>query len=119
MGYGITDVVDLLDSGPGSSGNFTEAWLGSSPDRRAVAEQVSPLSYVSRDLPPILSIHGDSDTIVPYSQGVKLHDALNEVGVPNELITIEGGGHGGFNYEQMSGIYSSIRGFLREHGVGR
>lgn len=117
--YGITDVVDLLDNGPGSSGNFTEAWLGSSPDRRAVAERVSPLSYVRRDLPPILSIHGDSDTIVPYSQGVRLHDALNEVGVSNQLITIEGGGHGGFSYEQMSGIYSEIRAFLRQHDIDR
>ena len=51
--YGITDLVDLLDNGPGTSGNFTEAWLGSSPDRRAVAERVSPLSYVRRDLPPV------------------------------------------------------------------
>ncbi|MDA1371551.1 MAG: alpha/beta hydrolase [Proteobacteria bacterium] len=117
--YGITDVLDLLDSDPGTSGNFTEAWLGSSPDRRAIAERVSPISYVRRDLPPILSIHGDSDSIVPYSQGVKLHNALNEVGVANQLITIEGGSHGGFSYEQMSGIYSAIRAFLRQHEVGR
>jgi hypothetical protein len=65
------------------SGNFTEAWLSSSPDRRAIADRVSPLSYVRTSLPPILSIHG------------------------------------GFNYQQVSGIYAEIRDFLQQHDVGR
>jgi len=115
--YGITDVVDLLDNGPGSSGNFTEAWLGSNPERRRVAELVSPLNHVRRDLPPILSIHGDSDTIVPYHQGQRLHAALTEAGVTNRLITVEGGGHGGFSYEEMSDIYRDIRVFLQNLGL--
>ena len=55
-----------------------------------------------RDLPPILTIHGNNDTIVPYEHGVRLHQALDEAGVPNQLITIDGGGHGGFSYEEMS-----------------
>ncbi len=116
--YGITDVVDLLDNGPGTSGNFTEAWLGSAPGKRARAERVSPMTYVRRDLPPIMTIHGDSDTIVPHEHGVKLHAALEEVGVPNKMITVPGGGHGGFNYEQMSTIYGEIRAFLQQYGVG-
>ena len=50
--YGITDVVDLLDNGPGTSGNFTEAWLGSSQNRRATAARVTPLNHVrSRPAP--------------------------------------------------------------------
>lgn len=116
--YGITNLADLLNNGPGSSGNFTEAWIGSSPNRAATAARVSPLNHVRQGLPPIISIHGDEDSIVPYSQGVELHEALNGADVPNELITIEGGGHGGFTSMQMSDIYASIRRFLNEHGVG-
>ena len=117
--YGITSVSDLLSKGPGTSGNFTEAWLGSSADRIAIAARVSPMSHVRNDLPPILTIHGDEDSIVPYAHGVRLHEALESAGVANKLITIEGGGHGGFSPGQMEEIYMQIREFLNEHNVGR
>lgn len=110
--YGITDVLGLLDEGPGTSGNFTEAWLGSADNIRATAERVSPINHVRPDLPPILTVHGTDDSIVPYDHGVSLHEALDEAGVPNQLLTIEGGGHGGFSPEEMSYIYSEIRAFL-------
>ena len=117
--YGITSVSDLLNNGPGTSGNFTEAWVGSSPDRIAIAARVSPINHVRNDLPPILTIHGDEDSIVPYAHGVKLHESLERAGVSNKLITIEGGGHGGFSSGQMEGIYAEIREFLDDHSVGR
>jgi glucarate dehydratase len=34
------------------------------------------LTYVRTGLPPILSIHGDKDDVVPYNQSVRLHEAL-------------------------------------------
>ena len=116
--YGITSVSDLLSNGPGTSGNFTEAWVGSSADRIAIAARVSPMNHVRDDLPPILTIHGDEDSIVPYAHGVRLHEALESAGVSNKLITIEGGGHGGFSPGQMEEIYAQIRDFLDEHNVG-
>jgi acetyl esterase/lipase len=111
--YGITDVADLL-SGPNQQA-YAVSWLGGQPGREALARRVSPLSYVRRDLPPILSIHGDRDQLVPYSHGVRLHEALDAVGVPNHLVTIPGGRHGGFAPEEMSMIYGVIREFLAEH----
>ena len=117
--YGITSVSDLLNNGPGTSGNFTEAWVGNSPDRVAIAARVSPINYVNEDLSPILSIHGDQDSIVPYAHGVRLHEELDRVGVSNQLITIEGGGHGGFRSDQMEDIYHEIREFFDEHDIGR
>ena len=113
--YGITDVVGLMQGPPGSSGNFTEAWLGSRPDRDEVAHRVSPLSYVRAGLPPVLTIRGDSDPIVPYDHGVRLHEALDEARVPNQLVTVEGGGHGGFSAEDNIRIYAAIRAFLGQH----
>ncbi|MCG8412637.1 MAG: alpha/beta hydrolase [Pseudomonadales bacterium] len=110
--YGITDVLDLLDTGPGTSGNFTEAWLGSAENKRSTAARVSPMNMIRSDLPPVLTVHGTNDTIVPYDHGVRLHRALDEAGVPNQLVTVDGGGHGGFSYDEMSYIYSEIREFL-------
>ncbi len=114
--YGITDVVGLIGN-PGSSGSFTEAWLGSASDRRDIARRVSPINYVRPELPAILTIHGDSDPIVPYSQGVRLHQALQEAGVTNQLLTVEGGGHGGFSTTQMQGIFRTIREFLQQQNL--
>ena len=115
--YGITDVVDLIERAPGPSGSFTEAWLGSANDREEVATRVSPLTYVRRGLPPVLTVHGDADPIVPYAHGVRLHHALQEAGVPNELVTVPGGGHGGFTGAESERIYTAIRDFLRTHDV--
>ncbi len=115
--YGITDVHDLANRTPGTSGNFTVAWLGSGADRNEVATRVSPMHYIRRDIPPILTIHGDADPIVPYDHATRLHEALDEAGVPNELLTVPGGGHGGFTPEQNQQIYDTIRRFLGEQGL--
>ncbi len=117
--YGITDVVDLIERIPGASGSYTEAWLGSSSDRKQVAKRVSPLTYVRQESPPVLTVHGDADPIVPYAHGVSLHKALEEAGVPNKLVTVPGGGHGGFSDEERARIYTAIRDFLSTHVVVR
>ncbi len=117
--YGITDVVDLIDRAPGPSGNFTVAWLGSASNREEIARRVSPITYVRPGLPPILSVHGDADPTTPYAHATRLHEALQAAGVPNELVTVPGGGHGGFSYEENVRIYDAIRRFLGQHVLGR
>lgn len=116
--YGITDVEDLMNRKPGTSGNFTEAWLGSAPDRAAIAKRVSPTTYVRRGLPPVMIIHGSADPIVPHDQAVRLQKALNGAGVPNELFTVEGGGHGGWKTADYERIYKAIRAFFAKHHIG-
>jgi len=108
--FGITDVKDLL-AGPNRQ-SYAVSWLGSQANREALAERVSPLTYVRRSLPPILSIHGTADQLVPYQHAVRLHAALEKAGVPNELVTIQDGKHGGFTRDQMLMIFEKIRKFL-------
>ena len=112
---GITDVGDLLD-GPNMKG-YAVAWLGSQPNREEIARRDSPLTYVRSGLPPVITIHGDADQAVPYTHAVRLHQALSKAGVDNELVTVPGGGHGGFSREEMLRIYGAIRAFLRKHGL--
>ena len=113
--YGITDVADLL-SGPDEKG-YAVRWLGGRAEPESVAKRVSPLTYVRKGLPPILTIHGDADPLVPYQHAVQLQDKLKAVGVPNELHTVAGGGHGNFNKEDTVLIYQTIRHFLAEHDL--
>ena len=113
--YGITDVADLLDGANMKS--YAVLWMGSMTHREEIARRVSPLTYVRRDLPPILTIHGDADPVVPYSHAVRLRDALDKAGVSNKLLTIPGGKHGGFTPDEMRNIFVAIRDFLGEHGI--
>jgi acetyl esterase/lipase len=113
--YGITDVADLLH-GENTKG-YAVQWLGGLADRDAVARQASPLTYVRPGLPPVLTIHGDADPVVPYQQGVRLHEALETAGVASELHTVAGGGHGGFSTPQTLAIYMTIKQFLTRHGL--
>ena len=114
--YGITDVADLLAGS--NSKSYAVQWLGSLPNREELARSVSPITYVRPGLPPILSIQGDADPIVPYSQNVRLRDALTKAGDSVELVTIPGGGHGNFKPDERTKIYLKIREFLAKNGLG-
>ena len=113
--YGITNVGDLLDGE--NMKTYAVTWMGSMPNRLEIAARVSPLSYVRAGLPPILSIHGDADPTVPYQHGVRLHEELAKAGVANELHTVPGGRHGGFDREETVAIFDTIDLFLTKHGL--
>jgi acetyl esterase/lipase len=113
--FGITDVADMLQ-GPNMRG-YAVSWLGGSPNREDLARRVSPLSYVRTGLPPILTIHGDADKLVPHTQAVRLHEALTKAGVRNQLLTLPGAGHGGFTDEQELKAFEAVRAFLVGVGV--
>lgn len=55
---------------------------------------VSPISFVSRDDPPVMQVHGDQDDIVPLKHAQKMNDRLKSEGVKAELVVIEGANHG-------------------------
>lgn len=111
--YGITDVEELLE-GPNAK-HYAIEWFGSMSSRKELAQELSPISYVRQGLPPIISIHGDSDDIVPYEQAVRLHAALDKVGVPNQLVTIHGGKHDGFSRQELVDSFATIREFLNKN----
>jgi acetyl esterase/lipase len=112
---GITDVADVLE-GPHRQW-WVARWFGSLPNRSELARQLSPLTYVRPGVPPIVIVHGEADPGVPYQQGVRLHQALNQAGVPNELITIPGGKHWGWPREQYLTAQQAVFEFLERHGV--
>ena len=115
--YGISNVADLLDGK--NRRTYAIEWLGNQPDRLALAKRLSPLTYVA-GAPPVITIHGDADPTVPYSQAVELRDALTKAHVANELITVPGGKHGfqAFNDAQTLDAYQKIFAFLSANVAG-
>ncbi len=113
--FGITDLPDLLEGA--NAKHYGIEWFGSLPNRDELAKQLSPLNNVNGNTPPIITIHGDSDDLVPYSQAVNLKNALDKAKIDNQLITIKGGKHGGFNRQDTINAYASIREFLKKHNL--
>ena len=109
--YGISDVNDLLTGS--NLKNYAAMWMGSQPNAEDIARRVSPITYVRSGLPPILSIHGDKDDVVPYSQSVRLHQALEKKGCQ----TVKNGGHGQFPQADFVRSYEAIWTFLKQNHV--
>ena len=58
--------------------------------------RANPITYIIKDAPPFLIIHGDRDPLVPYGQSVLLAEALQKVEADVTFYTVSGGGHGRF-----------------------
>ncbi len=111
---GITDVNDLIEGTNATT--YAVSWLGNQTNRQQIAEQVSPMNYVRKGLPPILTLHGDQDLVVPYEHAVRLHAALDDAGVPNQLHTLEGREHFvDYSAEDNREAYAVIDEFLGTH----
>ena len=56
------------------STGYAVAWFGAMHDnaRKSTADQISPVKLVRKDMPPVLTIHGDKDELVPYAQAQRL-----------------------------------------------
>ena len=99
--FGPVDLLSMLDDTDqdqerAAAEDAFHRLLGASPRLRPdLARRASPINYVSPGSPPVLILHGDKDTSVPYRQSQRLRDRLNRAGVRNELITVNGVGHDG------------------------
>ena len=60
---------------------------------KAAVTAVTPLTYVSPDVPPTIVVQGTKDELIPYQNSVELYEALQRCGVDSVHITYEGAGH--------------------------
>ncbi len=54
----------------------------------------SPINHVTPDDPPLLMIHGDHDSTVPFEQSEIMYQAYQKAGIEVTLIKVTGAGHG-------------------------
>jgi len=62
--------------------------------RQALGREISPIYFVHSNMPPILIIHGDADTLVPIYQSESFVTRCEAVGSPVKLIVRKGKVHG-------------------------
>jgi acetyl esterase/lipase len=117
----LSTMGDAPSSLDHNSPNSPESKLLGSPilQSKDAAKAASPITYVSKDDPPFLIIHGDKDMTVPFNQSEKLTKSLKGSGVDVLFIKVEGGGHGGFRNPE---VFKRVRQFLdknlRDQAVG-
>jgi acetyl esterase/lipase len=62
--------------------------------RQELGREISPLCFVTSNLPPTLIIHGDADKLVPIQQAEIFVDKAKSVGATAKLVVKPGGLHG-------------------------
>lgn len=100
--YPVTDLLNLGDStenlhdgGPPKS--FTKAFAQEPknlPVWQVTGREMSPIYFVTTNLPPTLIYHGDSDTLVPLDQSQRFQARARDLGETVELVVHPGGAHG-------------------------
>jgi acetyl esterase/lipase len=71
-------------------------FLGSRDPESPQVKSASPINFVDKNCPPVLTFHGTLDFFVPFSQAQMLHEKLKKAGVPEQLVPIPNGMHGGW-----------------------
>ena len=95
--YGPTDLLAM--GGSHNNPNSPESRLvggGAIQENKDAARKASPITYVSKNDPPFMLIHGTSDPVVPFNQSELLAAALKNVGIEALLVPVTDGGHGNF-----------------------
>ncbi len=115
---GPTDYLRLLESAHTADRLVVLKYLkgGNVPTVRASARAASPLYYVDPRDPPVLTLHGTRDRIVPFASAQSLDRAMRAAGVPHTLIPLPQGDHpglGGPPYRDR--IHQETFDFVRRH----
>lgn len=83
---------------------------------RSKAVTANPITYVTKDDPPFLIVHGDRDLLVSHRQSELLHEALKSVGVSSELSIVKNGGHGfGGGNKSREELFQQAAEFFDKH----
>jgi acetyl esterase/lipase len=102
--FGPADMVRMLETSNANGLDAVSKLIGGSlAEKKETAVKASPLTYVTRDDPPFLIMHGGKDTTVPVQQSELLHAALEKAGVTSTRHVYPDQGHGfnGPEYDKL------------------
>ena len=88
--------------------------IGAAPlSRPDLAKAASPITYVDKNDPPFLIIHGEKDEMVSPKHSQLLSAWLSVVGVPNELVIVKDAPHFGEMFDSDE-VRTKVMNFLRK-----
>lgn len=80
-----------------------------------LAAEASPLQHVTPDDAPSLVIMGGADELVPPRHGEWIAEAFDREGVANELVVIDGAGHGLGGEANAAAVFGRTIGWFDRH----
>ncbi len=100
--FPVTDLLNLGKSteNPGDGGppkNYRKAFgprAATLPGWKVLGRELSPIYHITSNLPPVLIIHGDADTLVPLEQSEWFLHRARQAGCEIRLIVRPGKRHG-------------------------
>ncbi len=104
--------TNLAGEFPDASKNLVADFIGEAANAKAA----SPITYVSKDDPPMLLIQGTKDPLVPHDQAVQMVDALTAAGVLGRVELLIGEGHGwpGQHKRVMAATFAFLDEYLQK-----
>ena len=88
--------------------------IGAAPLARPdLAKAASPVTYVDKNDPPFLIIHGEKDDLVSVKQSQLLSSWLTVVGVQNELVIVKDAPHFGVMFDADE-VKNKVISFLKK-----
>jgi acetyl esterase/lipase len=91
---GPVDLEALTNSPPKAIFAIEELLGGPLEKNKAKATAASPIHYISKDDPPFLIVHGDSDSLIPVEQSRRFYAELQKAGVTATLKILHVGHQG-------------------------
>lgn len=99
--YGPTDFSVGPTAFERGHGPSIKDFLGGTPEENPENyKNASPIHWVRKGDPPLLMIHGQDDTTVPFDQSLRMEKAYRAAGNSAKLIPVRNAGH---NFESVPG----------------
>jgi acetyl esterase/lipase len=112
--FGPTDLTLYAES-EGLNKGFMRPLLGDQAlQSRELHVKASPITYVKKDAPPFLIMHGTADFVVPIIHSERLVAKMKDVGAPVEFVPVKGKGHG-WGGVTMKETSETAAAFLAKH----
>lgn len=125
--YGPCDFTDAQLFNHDDSANFRDRFgprilsADSKPeDKDRLYKEMSPISYLTENSPPLLLIQGDKDTTIPVKHAYRMQEELKTIKAPVEILIVKNAGHNWRSVDSpiepsRNGIIAATVDFFEKH----
>jgi acetyl esterase/lipase len=89
--YGVSDLT--LPFPQETNQVIVKLFRGTEKEKPALYRKASPVFYVAKGDPPLLLVHGEKDSDVPFEQSVRMAEAYHRLRLSIEFIAVKNAGH--------------------------
>jgi dipeptidyl aminopeptidase/acylaminoacyl peptidase len=112
-GYGPADIEAEINA-------VAAGWLPTSlPNRAAIAKEVNPMTYVRKDVPPLIVVQGANDNTAPVADSERLVANLTTAGANATMHQVPNAGHGFATTQEWNDAEAAMFGWLTAMGIGK